>query len=139
MLFGFRAKSNDVLDKFLLDFEFPPGTISRITSLWIYGSVNIYRLENDVIIFNTNGLLEFLGFRVFITSIFSYCIGLVLGLGFVRSLSIPFILVSLLFFFPPYHVRQTISKLKRYGYSDSINILDYVSCKSRLDYATGNL
>ena len=137
MLFGFKAQNNLILDSFLKDFENPPGTVSRITSLWCYGAIHIFKLDDNVIIFKTNGILEFIGLRVMVTSIFSYCIGLVLGNNLITVLSFPFICLSLLFFLPSYHVRNTVNKLRRYGYKDKVKILDYLFVKSRFDYVQG--
>lgn len=136
-MFGFSAKSNEILEKFIVDFIDPPGTVSRISSLWIYGSINVYRV-GDVVIFKTDGMMEFLGKYLLTTSFFIYVVSLILGYSMVSNVVIPFMFLALLLFFAPYHAFQTVLKLKKYGYKDKIRILDYLSIKTRYDYATGN-
>jgi len=133
MLFGFEAKSDENLERFIVDFQDPPGTVARITNMWLYGNIRVYRFD-DVVIFKTNGLLEFLGMRMSILMFMAYVVGWILNLDGLRSFALPFMLVCFLFFLPDYHVRITISKLKRYGFKGKINILGYMRIKSRYDY-----
>lgn len=137
MLFGFRADKTDLLYKFLKDFQDPPGVVSRTSSLWCYGYIRVYEVD-DVFIIKTNGLLEFLGLRASIIMLMAYIVLMVLNNTVFTFVLLPFMFLCLFFYFTPYHAFLTVNKLKRYGYKGNVKILDYFSVRARYDYVSGS-
>ena len=135
MIFGFRAESSLVLDYFLKDFVDPPGTVARIASMWSYGNIKVYRMD-DIVLFHTNGLLEFIGIRTSVMLLITYMVALILHYSNIVYFVLPFMFLCLFFYMPGYHVRLTINKLRKYGYHENIKILNYFESKTRFDYVT---
>ena len=57
MLISFSAEPSPILDLFIEAFENPPGVVTRITHLWLYGNFRVHRFE-DVVVIETNGMME---------------------------------------------------------------------------------
>lgn len=138
MLLSFRAKNDVVLESFLDLFQNPSGVVHKYTHLWLYGNMRVWRLPDDLVVIETNGMLELLGkYALFVFSAVAF-VGFVLNIPLMIYSNIPFIFLSLLLCSSSLHSFQCIAQLKRVGYEGVVSYVSYWSARVRLYHAKRN-
>ena len=133
MLLSFKAKQCEELDLFLALFMNPSGTVSRICHLWLYGEKKLHKFDDGLVVIETNGFLESLGWYVFIMGIIIFIAGFLFHWFVFSYLVTIFTFLSLFFISSKYHSIQLVRDLKRFGYKDKVSTCNYWFARMRLN------
>jgi len=134
MLISFSAEPSEILDSTLKDFESPQGVVSGVIHMWLFGMTSTYRLDNNLVIVKTDGIIEMICRNALIM------MGLVMLLGFILNnqvlmyVNLPFMFLAMIIIDPKIHTHQLFKELKSRGYKGKLKYVGYFTAKNRFNH-----
>lgn len=138
MLISFSAEPSPILDLFIEAFENPPGVVTRITHLWLYGNFRVHRFE-DVVVIETNGMMELFAKYFFMISAMLLTVSILINNFSIFYFNIPFLIVCYIFVSGRYHSFNTIKQLRKFGYIGKVSYVNGLYARALLNHAKRNI